>query len=92
MPRYQFAPRGTHCLNFENARAAVAAYGGTTVRVCSPIMTEASRTYAGKHRIWRGTNQPKTLSFTLPDDDTAAMVETQYGYHLAFVEIRPEIF
>lgn len=86
MPRYQFEPRQNHFLDFERAREAIAKHGGIRVKVSYPIM---STPRPGKPpKVWRGTNQPKTLSFTLFDDRDAIRVENEYGWDEAFVSRR----
>lgn len=80
MPRYQFNPRANvDSVDLTLARQAAAKGGGKNIREAFPMM--GSKTTPE----WRGTNQPRTITFTAVNDDDARRVGEIYGSDTAFI-------
>jgi hypothetical protein len=78
MPRYQFTARAhTYgALTLSAVRDIIKTHGGSNPREAFPIMLASKQHGRGGPgaAIWRGTNQPRTIAFTAPDDETAARI------------------
>lgn len=86
MPRYQFDARAhTYTpLRLADCKTLLVELGATRPAEAYPMMLREG-TRAPNHRYWRGTNQPRTVAFTAPDDETAKAVYKRFDPEAWFV-------
>lgn len=82
MIRFQFEPRGLHVLDFAKAHRVAREHGARRISEAFPLMPRET----GKP--WVGTNQPRTVAFSVRGESDARAIEAAYGDELVFVRRR----
>lgn len=88
--RWEFVARAGHTLDGDRIPDIVwrICSGKPDLQYVYPIMsgpeTVTRGPNKGQPRIWVGTNQPKTYSFTATEEE-AERIQKEYGDHLVFI-------
>lgn len=84
--RFQFEPRGgfDHVVR-KSAIGFCRDLGATHIRESFPVMYHLDMHNRPTGGTWRGTNQPRTISFSAPNNEIARIIAEAYGTDAAMV-------